>query len=383
MEDLLKYCSISGTTVKEFIGEKIYIATGDIEKNKITTSSIVTFDSKPSRANQYAKKDNVIFAKMKDTVKVILIDETNEDNIYSTGFYILSCGNKLRPKYLYWYLNSESFNLQKDNLSVGATMKGLNNEGLKKIKISRIPTIVEQEKRIEKLDTIKEAIDNRVLQKKDLEKLIRNKFYELFGNINNNSKSWEKVQLSEKCRVKGGKRIPKGMDYSSIETDHPYLRATDMKEGTIIDDNIKYISDEVFEKIKKYTILAGEVYLTNVGVNLGMAGIIPERYNGANLTENAVKFVKNDKELNSTYLAYYLNTEEIQKYIDIRKMVVGVPKLAIFRIESIPLLIPPIEIQKEFENYYFYIKKIEQNLSNDIEDLNQLLNSTMNKYFNK
>ena len=43
------------------------------------------------------------------------------------------------------------------------------------------------------------------------------------------------------------RRIPKGMGYADDATAHPYLRATDMKNETILDDDIHYLDEEVYE----------------------------------------------------------------------------------------------------------------------------------------
>lgn len=180
----------------------------------------------------------------------------------------------------------------------------------------------------------------------------------MFGDPKLNDKGWKSGLISDYFYVKGGKRIPKGMGYANEITKHPYLRATDMKNETIVDDDVHYIDDEVYAYIKKYTVKEGDIYLTNVGVNLGMAGIIPRRYDGASLTENAVKLVpRTEKEIEGLFLAYYINSPGIQDYINERKMSVGVPKLAIFRIETMPVLVPPLEMQNKFISFYEHINK--------------------------
>lgn len=89
-----------------------------------------------------------------------------------------------------------------------------------------------------------------------------------------------------------------------------------------------------------------------------MAGVIPEKYDGANLTENAVKLVpKTEKVVDGLFLAHYINSPGIQDYINERKMSVGVPKLAIFRIETMPLLLPPMDIQAQFIEFYKQVDK--------------------------
>ena len=203
----------------------------------------------------------------------------------------------------------------------------------------------------------------------------------MFGNLYINNKNWKESIISEYCQVKGGKRVPKGEKLSDKPTKHPYLRVLDLKNATVIDDNIKYITDDIYEKIKRYTITSNDVYLTNVGEKLGMAGTIPEKFNNANLTENAVKLIFDNSIINKVYLAYYLNSDVGQKYILERKLSVGVPKLAIFRIESLPLILPPIELQNKFENFVNEVDKLKFEMENSLKELEDNFNSLMQKAF--
>jgi type I restriction enzyme S subunit len=52
---------------------------------------------------------------------------------------------------------------------------------------------------------------------------------------------WVWTRLGEICKIKGGRRIPKGKSFSERKTNHIYIRVTDMKNNTIQSDNIKYI----------------------------------------------------------------------------------------------------------------------------------------------
>ena len=123
------------------------------------------------------------------------------------------------------------------------------------------------------------------------------------------------------------------------------------------------------------------IYLTNVGVNLGMAGVIPEKYSGANLTENAVKLVPKTDKFRGTFIANYINSPGIQEYIMERKMAVGVPKLAIFRIETMPLIIPPIEKQDEFAEFRAQVDKSKAVIQKSLDETQLLFDSLMQKYF--
>ena len=252
---------------------------------------------------------------------------------------------------------------------------------LKEVNI-KLPNENEQQSIVGILDGVSNLISLRKQQLAKLDELVKARFVELFGDPKLNNKGWKSGVISDYFEVKGGKRIPKGMGYSDTKTNHPYLRVTDMKNETILEDDIHYITEEVFQHIKRYTVKGGDIYLTNVGVNLGMAGVIPQKFDGASLTENAVKLVpKTEEEIDGMFLAHYINSPGIQEYINERKMAVGVPKLAIFRIETMPLLIPPMEVQQDFISFVKQTDKSKAAIQDSLDKLETLKKALMQKYF--
>lgn len=155
--------------------------------------------------------------------------------------------------------------------------------------------------------------------------------------------TWEWVRLGTICQVRGGKRIPLGDKMLDTPTAHIYLRVTDMKDGTIIDAPKKYISEETYQKISKYTISSDDLYLTIAGT-IGLVGIIPDEFDGMNLTENAAKLT--NIYANRLFLAKLLNAPYFQGIFLYKKTQVAQPKLALERIASVLFPLPPLEEQK-------------------------------------
>lgn len=294
-----------------------------------------------------------------------------------TAFGLAAKREILLPRYLYYFCRNFDF----ERLNKAVTIPSLTKSDLLKIEIT-LPTLEIQEDVVNKLRKVEQIIQARKQQLQKLDELVKARFVELFGDPKLNDKGWNAGIVSDYYEVKGGKRIPKGMGYADGVTAHPYLRATDMKNETILDDDIHYIDEEVYALIKRYTVKSGDVYLTNVGVNLGMAGVIPEKYDGANLTENAVKLVpKTEKVIDGVFLAHYINSPGIQDYINERKMSVGVPKLAIFRIETMPLLLPPMDIQMQFIEFCKQTDKSKAIIQKALNKVQLLFDSLMQNYF--
>lgn len=175
--------------------------------------------------------------------------------------------------------------------------------------------------------------------------------------------NWTWCRIRDIASIKGGKRIPKGYSFSENETAHAYIRVTDMKYNTIIMDGIKYIDDDIYEKIKAYTISSDDLYITVAGT-IGAVGTVPKEMDGMNLTENAVKAT--NIQINKNYLCVAIQSSFIQNQFQDKTHHVAMPKLAIERILSTLIPIPPIKEQEiiadTVANIKEHIAQIEANL---------------------
>jgi restriction endonuclease S subunit len=157
--------------------------------------------------------------------------------------------------------------------------------------------------------------------------------------------AWETVKLRNICQIKGGKRLPKGASFAKEKTNHPYIRVVDMQNGNIDPNDLKFITQDVFTEIKNYTISKDDIYISIAGT-IGIFGIIPEDLDGANLTENAAKIVFDQTRLEKMFLSYMGNSESVQNQVEKLTHAVGVPKLALERIRTIEIPLPPLSIQR-------------------------------------
>ncbi|KKS22186.1 MAG: restriction modification system DNA specificity-like protein [Candidatus Roizmanbacteria bacterium GW2011_GWC2_41_7] len=155
------------------------------------------------------------------------------------------------------------------------------------------------------------------------------------------------LQIREFAKVKGGKRLPKGNFVLDEKTNHPYLRVSDMRSDGLDLSDIKYISDEVYKQIKRYTVTHDDVYISIAGT-IGFVGKIPRHLSGANLTENAAKITDLDKKLiDQDYLVYFLRSREGQFKIKSKTGGSSQPKLAITRTEKIEIPKIPVDQQSK------------------------------------
>ena len=76
-----QYAPLANDRVSEFAGECEYLATGSVKDDGTIAPELVTYESRPSRADLSVRLGDVCFARMKATTKVLRIDEASADAI--------------------------------------------------------------------------------------------------------------------------------------------------------------------------------------------------------------------------------------------------------------------------------------------------------------
>ena len=376
---LLDCCSINPKKVNQFNGIKKYIATGDIINNNIITYSNVTYENRPSRANIMISKNDVLFAKMKNTKKVLLGSEENIDNIYSTGFYCLTPNDKIKPKLLYYYLCSELFNNLKDNKCTGATMKGLNDSEIKSININ-LPQYNDQEKVIRELDLINDAIENRKEAISDIDQLIKSSFISMFGNLIKNERNWNIKTLNELCKkITDGKH---GGCKSQKNSGFYFIGATEINNKKINYEGANQITEEDFKRdYTRCDLTIGDVLIVNTGATIGKTAIATDKeLTNKTLLQKSVALLRpNNKEILPEFLQYcFICNEHLYK----KGQGCARKNLLISQIKETKIFVPPLSLQNEFVLLVEKLEKQKKMYENDICDLEELMESKMYEYFN-
>lgn len=195
--------------------------------------------------------------------------------------------------------------------------------------------------------------------------------------------SWEWVRLGSITKIKGGKRLPKGEEFSKEKTNNFYLRVTDFKERSINLENLKCVTDEVAQKIKNYRITVKDIYISIAGT-IGKVGIIPKELNNSLLTENAAK-ITDILCADQIFLLNILEAAFIKRKIRESIVSSGQPKLALFRIEEFLIPLPPLEEQKrivsKLDSMFEKINKAKELIQEVKENIENRKESILNKAF--
>ena len=183
--------------------------------------------------------------------------------------------------------------------------------------------------------------------------------------------TWCRVQTI--ASVKGGKRVPKGYAVTDEKTNHIYIRVTDMKNSTIMLDDLKYISDEVYSQISNYVISKDDIYVTIAGT-IGNVGEVPDELDGMNLTENAAKVC--NISIDKSFLCKVLSSEFVQKQFRFQTHQVTMAKLALERILDTLIPIAPIDEQTKISRIIDDLSAKIYEIQNSNNNLQALISAT-------
>ena len=186
---------------------------------------------------------------------------------------------------------------------------------------------------------------------------------------------WCWARVRDIAMVKGGKRLPKGAIFSEEITTHAYIRVTDMKNHSVNISNLRYISDEIFSAIKNYTIAKDDLYVTIAGT-IGVVGEIPDKLDGMNLTENAVKIT--NIAINKSFLCIILQTDFVQQQFQDKTHQVAMPKLALERILSTLIPICPYVQQLQIVDRFQICDNFLSTIDTEKEELQKIV--SLSKY---
>ena len=331
-----------------YSGDIPWVKTGELNDDYIlSTEEKITKEAVKRSSAKLFPINTIIIAMYGAT-----IGKTAILGIEATTNQACACGvcnpNGLYYKYLFYYARSKKTWFIE--LGKGGAQPNISQDIIKKTPIP-LPPLAEQQRIVDRIESLFAKLDearekaqavvdgfeNRkaaILHKAFTGELTR-KWREERGI---GMESWKNVVIDDIAEVKGGKRVPKGMELVYEDTGHSYIKAGNLKQGTVLDDGIMFVPPNVLEFIKNYTVKSGDVYITNVGACIGDCGVIPNKYNGANLTENAVKLT--NLKCDSYFLAHYLSSGKIQSKIKAMIASATLGKLSIMNIKQIDINLP-------------------------------------------
>ena len=285
--------------------------------------------------------------------------------------------NQLRIRYFMYYLKSKHFKEQLTKQITGSAQLNYGPSHLKKM-IMPLIDITVQDEIISCMDKLQSIIETRQRELIELDRLMKARFVEMFGDPIQNPKGWEVVTIGDivtevrygtsKPAVEGGK--------------YPYLRMNNLTADGHLDLNdLKYI-DIPDDEIEKCVVRKGDVLFnrTNSIELVGKTAVfdLPEDM----IIAGYIIRVRLTEKMLPEVLSQYMNLEALKGILrGMAKGAVNQANINAQELQSIKVYIPEMELQKQFVKMKEQIYKSKVAVQKALDETQILFDSLMQKYF--
>ncbi|MGL0815328.1 restriction endonuclease subunit S [Vibrio vulnificus] len=269
---------------------------------------------------------------------------SDEEYCLGRGVAGLRPNLELDKNYLWYFITANKQELAAKG--TGSTFKQVSRSIVEDWQIPLPP--LDEQKRIAAILDKADAIRQKRKQAIALaDEFLRSVFLEMFGDPVTNPKGWEVKPLSELI-IKGDK-----INYGIVQPgDHvedgiPIVRVGDIKDGSIDKSKLKRVARSIDEKHSKSRLVGDEILITCVGATVGKVALADAGLSGFN-TVRALTRVRLNQEVNRSFVFRYLQSPFIQGYFQSQLRTVGQPTLNGKQIGETPILLPDLNMQREF-----------------------------------
>ncbi|MFV5590826.1 restriction endonuclease subunit S [Acinetobacter variabilis] len=301
----------------------------------------------------------VIVKKDRDfSIKNVALFKFNNSDVYN--------------RYIYHFLNSEIAKKQLAKLSKGGTQKFVSLGSLRKLKIP-LPPLAEQRRIASILDQADELRQKRQQAIEKLDQLLQATFIDMFGDPVSNPKGWEKVEVGKvtTCIVPGRDK-PKSFTGSI-----PWITTDDLNSLGYTSQSKKRmgLTQTEIDDVRAKVIPFQSVVMSCVG-NLGITSIANNEF----VMNQQLHSYQCLEQITPEFLMFCLPFEK--NYMFSRATSTTLPYMNKSVCNSVPVILPPIDLQEKWSKILLSIEEHKQSLYKQLDMQNQLFSALQNQAFN-
>ena len=326
--------------------------------------------------------DHVLYGKLRPYLAKIALPDFN--GICSTDILPIKPGPKLDRRFLAYFLRQPRMVGYASSRSTGANLPRLSPKALGAFEIP-LPSLEDQKRIAAILDQADKLRRLRQTAITKLNTLGQSIFYEMFGDPVNNSMGWpDDIRLGDEGVSEIVSGITKGRKLNSSPTrEVPYLAVVNVQDRHLKLDPLKRI-DATDQEIKKYLLKKNDLLLTEGGDpdKLGRGTLwnneLPEC-----IHQNHVFRVRLlGDSIRPVFLNWIIGSNRGKAYfLRSAKQTTGIASVNKTQIKGFPLLVPPVELQRAFEDRIQQFQRKVSLLEKSLFDFNRLIDSLQHRAF--
>ena len=219
-----------------------------------------------------------------------------------------------------------------------------------------LPTLEEQAKIANVFGRIDYFIKKEKEQLINLDKLVKSRFIEMFGDPLKNERHWEIDTLenlvTDDCSISYG-IVQTG---EPQENGIPVFRPVDIVGHNPTIEELKKTTVSISNKYRR-TILTGRDLLITVRANIADTFIANKEFKGCNVGRGIVPLRVNENVIKLEFLKAMIDFDSINQYIKSKAKGITLIQLNMVDLRLIPFILPPVELQIEFIKFLQQVDK--------------------------
>ena len=359
---------------------------GTVNYNNVVTRVI----TKKNIDEKFLRKGDIIIEKSGGSDKfpvgrVIYFDGDENTYLFNNFTGLLRVKNQeiWYPRYIFYSLFA--------NYKRGGTRRFENKTtGLHNLKIddyvSRYEVVeIDKNEQISicaKLDTLYNVIKLQQQELALLNDLIKARFVEMFGDPVQNTKGWDTDTCKNLTSKIGSGATPKGGRESYGTEGISLIRSMNIYNNRFEYKDLAYITNEQADKLSNVTIEENDVLLNITGASVARCCVVPKGLIPARVNQH-VAIVRCQDRLLPEFLCNMFTENNYQRLLWSIATSGGATREAITKqqIEDLILIVPPIELQRQFVDFVRQIDKSKVAIEKELKKTQLLFDSLMQKYF--
>jgi type I restriction enzyme S subunit len=244
-----------------------------------------------------------------------------------------------------------------------------------------IPDIDTQRKISRIFDKIDALIASRKEQRTKLDQIVKSRFIEIFGNPKLNPNSYPISQLSEHIKfLTSGSRG--WAQYCVDNGSEWFITIKNVKDCRISIDNMQPINAPDNAEAKRTKVQEGDL-LISITADLGRTGVVTKEIadHGAYINQHLTCIRLNKEILNPMYVAFFMESPAGKEQFESKNQSAVKAGLNFNSINSLRLLVPPLELQNQFAAFVAQTDKSKLAIEKSLDKLEILKKALMQKYF--
>lgn len=342
--------------------EMTYVDIGNVDAlGRIAGQERLTFAAAPSRARRLVQDGDVIVSTVRTYLRAIAqVRHPEPGTVVSTGFAVVRPSDGLMADYAAYALRAPFFVERVVANSKGVSFPAINESEMATYELV-LPPKAEQRAIAAFLDRETARIDALVAMNERLLALLEERRTALITRVVTTGVDplvtmkdsgvawlgaipahWEVTRVKHVCgRVFVG--VAEAATYAYVDDGVPMLRSTDIRQGRIRTDDIRYVDRAFALRLRSKQLRTGDIVTVRTGV-AGVSAVVPVEFDGGQCFTLVVS--RPSKGHDAEFLCYWLNSQAGQYQFAVEGMGTAQINISVPIVQNAVISVPALSEQQ-------------------------------------